>query len=1002
MNYFSAIREFLRDSSGLHRIPIGETGEPANPVSFSQVVRDEQGAIKSRRERAFKVEGLGSERPVGLALSGGGIRSATFNLGLLQSLFRSGLLKYVDYLSTVSGGGYIGSYLTYLATRHHRTDDPDRPNFFEWKANPLRLGEGERLSPEIQALRFNGKYLMRPLAFFNRFAIGLFYIACLVFSFVLALAAIVALLWRVCDHRSVRDWLALVDLDNDLIAAFLPALPFLFGWLGGWFLSYMTKFRRGRTLRKWSFPGMIVALAVAVAVLIGNGDIDAGAILGIGRIDVWSGIRVGLVTAVLLSLSPLIWARQSNQQTAQPLRLPQNLALRVGVYAAMCIPLVAVGWMAREDISGYATERGPGLVREDIADWDSLAAALTNDESEWHDLWFAGRLPAKLPGAAAGWNDLRTQAHMLRGELNRTKAEELKLKGRDPVWDPWGWPRWFARLGHRVGDLPARLLDTNADATYWAHWQSAQKIEEQIVVKFNARLLPNRALHRAAVLKPVVQEAAKAALSGDVSSSFKDLRLESSDDRLALASQAKNLVRSGGDAPWDNYTVREFNRRLLEAGFPGQVHGRRSVRRRITIESDQWARSWWFLVSSSVFGIALFCVSLNHTTIHEFYRRCLLKAFITPLVDLGGREPVPEDAKFAEETIRLDEIRATEVGAPYHLVVASLNLIGRRRFPASEVFRTFLFSRYFCGSEVTGYAPTSRYLNGKIDLDYAMAISGAAVSPTIKDRALAIIMFAFNLRLGQWLPRPNPGHVLALDGRGLVPRQTRQPRPRERWIKPWQVLRDMQTNHAEDRNYCFVTDGAHYENLGLEELLLRRCALILVSDATADPGHAFSDFIRVVRRVRIEHGIMFKDLEGRPDVPIGDLRLKAGASGRSAAFAIIRYPANDERGQPACEGLLIYLKSSVLLQEESIELAKYRTLHAQFPNDPTVNQFYDEDDVEAYRLLGYQIGQAMLRDFPSGLAATYDLDAVTYWLRSRAAGGLAPREAGRNAVPSQL
>ncbi|MEJ7639019.1 MAG: hypothetical protein WKF75_13870, partial [Singulisphaera sp.] len=168
---------------------------------------------------------------------------------------------------------------------------------------------------------------------------------------------------RICDHRSVRDWLALVDLSNDLIAAFLPVLPFILGWLGGWFLSYMTRFRRGRTLRKRSFPLMIAALAVAIAVLIGNGNINAGAFLGLGQIDVWSGLRVGIVAAVLVSLLPLFWARQMTQRTTQPLRLPQNLALRVGVYAAMCIPLVAVGWMAREDISATPPARsrtGPG------------------------------------------------------------------------------------------------------------------------------------------------------------------------------------------------------------------------------------------------------------------------------------------------------------------------------------------------------------------------------------------------------------------------------------------------------------------------------------------------------------------------------------------------------------------------------------------------------------------------------------------------------------------
>src|SRR5215813_4570491 len=49
---------------------------------------------------------------VGLAFSGGGIRSATFNLGILKALHELHVLKYVDYLSTVSGGGYIGAWWT--------------------------------------------------------------------------------------------------------------------------------------------------------------------------------------------------------------------------------------------------------------------------------------------------------------------------------------------------------------------------------------------------------------------------------------------------------------------------------------------------------------------------------------------------------------------------------------------------------------------------------------------------------------------------------------------------------------------------------------------------------------------------------------------------------------------------------------------------------------------------------------------------------------------------
>src|SRR5579872_1815198 len=72
-------------------------------------------------ERAPKYEAAHAARPLGLAFSGGGIRSATFNLGVLQALAEIGALNSVDYLSTVSGGGYIGSWLHALVRRRGGT-----------------------------------------------------------------------------------------------------------------------------------------------------------------------------------------------------------------------------------------------------------------------------------------------------------------------------------------------------------------------------------------------------------------------------------------------------------------------------------------------------------------------------------------------------------------------------------------------------------------------------------------------------------------------------------------------------------------------------------------------------------------------------------------------------------------------------------------------------------------------------------------------------------------
>ena len=108
------------------------------PYELPEDIRDaELAGIDKRRERLkLDAHPSGSQASprstapvqdslVGLALSGGGIRSAMFSLGVLQALAGRNLLKYVDYLSTVSGGGYIGSSLTWLMSKK-AADDSNR------------------------------------------------------------------------------------------------------------------------------------------------------------------------------------------------------------------------------------------------------------------------------------------------------------------------------------------------------------------------------------------------------------------------------------------------------------------------------------------------------------------------------------------------------------------------------------------------------------------------------------------------------------------------------------------------------------------------------------------------------------------------------------------------------------------------------------------------------------------------------------------------------------
>ena len=86
----------------------------------------------------------------GLALSGGGIRSASFGLGVIQAFLEHGIMQKIDYLSTVSGGGYIGSSLSWY--RHLHSDPKD---FFD-ETNPFgEKGKGVRSGSITSLLNFS-------------------------------------------------------------------------------------------------------------------------------------------------------------------------------------------------------------------------------------------------------------------------------------------------------------------------------------------------------------------------------------------------------------------------------------------------------------------------------------------------------------------------------------------------------------------------------------------------------------------------------------------------------------------------------------------------------------------------------------------------------------------------------------------------------------------------------------------------------------------------------
>ncbi len=147
----------------------------------------------------------------------------------------------------------------------------------------------------------------------------------------------------------------------------------------------------------------------------------------------------------------------------------------------------------------------------------------------------------------------------------------------------------------------------------------------------------------------------------------------------------------------------------------------------------------------------------------------------------------------------------------------------------------------------------------------------------------------------------------------------------------------------ETKEYVHLSDGGHFENLGLYELVRRRCRYIIVSDAGNDPNWSFGDLARVIEMVRIDFGAEV-NLDTRPLQPRGETRL--------ADQGFIRGTVTYKDGTIAD---LIYI-NTVIIDGLPEDIYSYRRTNPKFPEQTTADQFFDEKQFEAYRELGFQLG----------------------------------------------
>ncbi|HEU4780271.1 MAG TPA: patatin-like phospholipase family protein [Steroidobacteraceae bacterium] len=332
----------------------------------------------------------------------------------------------------------------------------------------------------------------------------------------------------------------------------------------------------------------------------------------------------------------------------------------------------------------------------------------------------------------------------------------------------------------------------------------------------------------------------------------------------------------------------------------------------------------WFALSL----LFAFVCDINAVSMHSYYRSQLAEAF---LPEVGsGRNPL---------LFRLADVRATS-GGPFHIINTTLNTTSS----ANATMRArngenMILTPLYCGSSATGYRRTTHYLRGELTLSTAFSVSGAAVDPdtyATNSRPVSFLMTLLNIRLGVWLA--NPAH---------------EPR-RFRWPAWYQLMmREMfGVGLDEKQSRIHLADGGHFENLGMYELLRRRCRYIIVSDAGADPDTTLADLGQAVQRARADFGASV-------DI-CADALINDASALRKQAHLIGRVSYAD-----GSSGEILYLKA-LLRTHLGADIYGYWRTNPEFPNQPTSNQFYGEMQFDSYRELGRELMSGIVGEDASG------------------------------------
>ena len=908
-----------------------EEFEALRPGCFTNVDTHQAREEKKKRQEAYKVaRNLGLSA---LALSGGGIRSACVALGVIQALAEAKLLRHFDYLSTVSGGGYIGSWLSAwlywnkkaggnaqtvlsaLTTRHANPDEEPEP---------------------IRHLRAYSSYLTPKLGLTSAdtWAAVTLVVRNLVLNWLILVPAIclVVLSVKIAAGLLHTSVLARSPVANILVA--LALLTF-----AGWSLGYKL-FRLYRTERSADPDAKTEQSRFLMWSLLPA--------VGGGICFAWLANQ-GLTPATTLAPAWLGLTLQS-QWWWQAMAMA---ALGIIVFGIVTELLMVTGRIRIIPSVGPRHPTPNASANCKVADLGGWAfGAATTGAAIWLGVDLYATVAPLVPmdpqlllvTLGMPWFMLS----MLMGQLAYVMARSYSPNGdyeREWLARAGGWfiivsLAWMTLSGLVLlgSALPRGIEEAG---THWSKW-----------------LAGLGTLSGSGLVTALLGKSGSTPARGQASSSIGTI----ANFGLALAGPVFAAILLILLSAWLDIWM-----------LGGPLHSAAILELHDT-SSAYWRQWTWVVITVAGFVAIMvtadFLVNVNRFSLHAVYRNRLIRAFLG-----GPHHPGRRADGFTgfdpRDNLRMHQLwDENALGGgdwrPFHVINMTLNLAATTKLAWQQrKAKSFIVTPQFCGcaNDKLGYRRTKEYGNpgdDGISVGTAMAISGAAVSPNMgyhSSPSIAFLLTLLNVRLGWWLGNPGPsggrdGAVAAVVKR-LVTSASRSHRMLApyRQDAPWLSLRPLLVElfglTGDDSPYVYLSDGGHFEDLGIYEMVRPRCRWILVSDADADPGRGFEDLGNAVRKIWIDLGV-------RITFENSDL-LKATEETSTidipyCALGTIEY-LND--GDGCATGKILYIKPVVRGDEAAVDIIAYLRAHKDFPHQSTAEQWFDEPQLESYRVLGY-------------------------------------------------